>query len=116
MSNRLPDIFLNSSSLLGSEIVKKKQGGIFELNLDKSYNKMNETFTLGFVQRHKKTYLNKKNLRDTENNYRTLTLRKSHFSIDHYQRPQTRHISLYRSARHTSFSLQKNPEAFQGVK
>lgn len=70
---------------------------------------MNETYTAGFGDRHYKTSIKKKIISDTERNYRTLRLRDSQYEIPKEKRLLTSHLSLYRSARVQSFSVDKNP-------
>lgn len=101
---------MTTSTLLPPSLRKKKQGGIFELNLDhRKSDEMNETFTAGFSDRVYKTSINKKILKDTEKNFRTLRLRDSQYEISRDKRLLTSHLSLYKSARVQSFSVDKNP-------
>jgi hypothetical protein len=96
--------------MITSSGIKKKQGGIFELHLEKNNpSKMNETFTAGIREKHYKTSLQKRIIQDTESSFRTLTLRESQYEISGEKRLLTSHLSLYRSARLKSFSLEKNP-------
>lgn len=70
---------------------------------------MNETYTAGFGDRHYKTSIQKKMICDTERNYRTLRIRDNQYDFPKEKRVLTSHLSLYRSARVQSFSVDKNP-------
>lgn len=74
---------------------------------------MNSTFTAGFKEKHFKTSINKKAIKDTESYYRTLPLRVSQYDVPKEKRLLTAHFSLFRSTKVKSFSLDKNPETCQ---
>lgn len=101
---------MTSSALLPCPGTKKKQGGIFQLHLDsRKSDRLNETYTAGFGDRNFKTSIQKKMICDTERNYRTLRLRDNQYDFPKEKRLLTSHLSLYRSARVQSFSVEKNP-------
>lgn len=101
---------MTNSTLLSSSGAKKKQGEIYELNLDNGKSeRMNETYTAGFGDRHYKTSIRKKIISDTERNYRTLRIRDNQYEIAREKRVLTSHLSLYKSAGVRSFSVDRNP-------
>ena len=71
---------------------------------------MNSTFTAGYKDKHFKTSINKKVIKDTETNYRTLTLRVNQYDVAKEKKLLAGQFSLFRSAKVKSFSLEKNPE------